>query len=88
MSVPFRAKIFLGVLLAHVVVFSLIWIGFSAPGPRPPVQFTYGGSSLPEGEDNKNGLWQPTDKLILRYPEGVSSNYWAKFRASSKPVAH
>ena len=52
MSVRFY-KIFAGVFLAHLIVLSVIWVGFSAPFPRPPATFTYEGA-LP-AEDAGSG---------------------------------
>ena len=52
-------KIFSGVFLAHLVVLSVVWVGFSAPFPRPPATFTYEGA-LPAGDtaSRAGDVWQ------------------------------
>ncbi len=46
-------KIFSGVFLAHLVVLNVVWVGFSAPFPRPPATFTYEGALPAEDTTGK-----------------------------------
>jgi hypothetical protein len=83
-------KIFSGVFLAHLIVLSVVWVGFSAPLPRPPAIFTYEGA-LP-AEDTSSGageVWQKaktTEQFILDHSENSYFNHWIELRDPSKPV--
>jgi hypothetical protein len=87
MSVRFF-KILSGVFLAHLIVFSVVWVGFSAPFPRPLATFTYQGA-LP-GDDHDSGqvdVWQKTngsDQFILDHSDQSELNHWTILRGPSK----
>ena len=89
MSVRFF-RILLCVLCAHVVIFSVVWIGFPTPGLRPHAIFTYEGA-LP-AEENNNGsedlLQQGRmfDKIIVDHLNKVSDpDRWVEIRNPTKP---
>ena len=86
MSVPFF-KILSGVFLAHLLVLSLVWVGFSTPFPRPPATFVYEGAlpvddSVNGGEDEWPRV-KASDQFTLDHSE---SSHWLKLRAPSKPL--
>ena len=87
MSAPFF-KIFSGVVLAHLVVLNIIWVGFSSPYPRPPVTFTYMGA-LP-AEDAVSGpedVWQKaktSDQVALDHFDASYFDHWIELRAPSR----
>jgi hypothetical protein len=90
MSVRFF-KILSGVFLAHVVVLSLVWVGFSAPSPRPPAIFIYEGA-LPAGDSNESSeeVWQKgkvSDQLVLDHLKAAYLNHWIELRSPDKPTA-
>ena len=82
-------KIFSGVFLVHLVVLSVVWVGFSAPFPRPPAKFTYEGA-LP-AEDAVSGtmeVWpkgKTSDQFVLDHFEASYFNHWIELRDPSKP---
>ena len=83
-------KIFSGVVLAHLVVLSVVWVGFSAPFPRPPATFTYEGA-LP-AEDTGSGaedVWQKaktSGSFALDRFEASYFNHWIELRNPMKPL--
>ena len=89
-------KIFSGVFLAHLVVLSLVWVGFSAPGPRPPATFIYEGALPLEDTAGSptemypfrgQGLYRPIH--LLSITAGASFfNHWIMLREPSKPYDH
>jgi len=85
MSVRFY-KILCIVFLAHLVALNFIWVGFSAPGPRPPARFTYEGALPLENGATEDAWHGNTTKLILDQPETAYSNQWATMRELLKPI--
>jgi hypothetical protein len=87
-------KIFSGVFAAHLVVLSVVWVGFSAPAPRPPATFTYEGA-LPVGDTgsraeggafDREGTGPLTsDQVAFDHLDSSSFNHWIKLRDLSKP---
>ena len=80
-------KIFSGVLLAHLVILSVVWIGFSAPNPRLPAVFTYEGA-LPAGDGRPaEEVWpkgKTPDKLDFDHFEASYFPHWIELRGPSK----
>ena len=85
-------KIISGVTVAHLVVLIVVWVGFSAPLPRPPVTFYYGGvASVEDTESPQEDAWQKgnvPDQLTLDHPDASYSNQWVSLRAPSRPSAY
>jgi len=85
-------KIFSGIFLAHCVVLSVVWVGFSAPFPRPPATFTYEGV-LP-AEDSGSGaedVWQKSktsDQFALDHFTASNFNHWITLRGPSKSITY
>ena len=85
-------KIFSGVLLVHLVVLNIVWVGFSAPFPRPPAAFIYEGA-LP-AEDTGSGqkdVWQKSemsDQFALDHFEASYFNHWITLRDPSKSFSY
>ena len=81
-------KIFSGVFGAHLVVLSVVWVGFSVPLPRPPATFIYEGA-LP-AEDTvgtAEDVWQngkTPDQLSFDRFEASYFNHWIALRDPSK----
>jgi len=81
-------KILSGVVLAHLLIFSLFWVGFSAPSPRPPATFIYEGA-LP-AEDAGSGsedVWQKgriPDQFAVDHFQASYFNHWIMLRDPSK----
>jgi len=86
MSVRFF-KIFSGVFLAHLVVTSLVWVGFSAPFPRPPATFVYEGALSAEDAGGAGEVWQKDktpDQFTGDRLEAPYFNHWIRLREPSK----
>lgn len=86
-------KIFSYVLLAHLVVLSVVWVGFSVPFPRPPAIFTYEGALPAEdtGMGAQEDIWpkaKTSAPLALDHLEASSINHWIMLREPSKPYDH
>ena len=81
-------KILVGVFVAHLIVLSVVWVGFSTPLPRAPATFTFEGA-LP-AEDLRGGaddVWQKaksSDRFVLDHPLTIYSNQWVGLRDPSK----
>jgi hypothetical protein len=81
-------KIFAGVLAAHLAGLSIIWVGFSAPAPRPPAVFMYQGelplesAGSPAGELAQKG--KMPDQFVLDHQDASYSNQWTRLREPSK----
>ena len=74
------------------MVLSVVWVGFSAPAPRPPATFTYEGA-LPAGDtasgDEEVGQSdKPSDQFAFSHLEASYSNPWDRLRAPSKPITN
>jgi len=81
-------KILSGVLLVHLLVLSVVWVGFSAPLPRPPATFTYEGA-LPAGDmgNPSEDVWQKggsTDQFDLDHFDASYSHHWIELRGPAK----
>jgi hypothetical protein len=85
-------KIFIGVFFAHLVVLNVIWVGFSAPVPRPPATFTYQGALPAQGvSGTAEDAWskgKTSDQFAFDHPEADHSDHWIEIRGPSKPVTH
>jgi hypothetical protein len=85
-------KIFLAVCLVHLVSLSAIWVGFSAPNPRPPVTFTYeGGIPAEDTGSRAEDVWpqnKTTDQFVLDHFEASYFNHWIALRDPSKSFAY
>ena len=91
MSVRFF-KILSGVIGAHLVIVSLVWVGFSAPFPRPPATFTFQGA-LPAQDAGSvsEEEWQHAnapDQFVLEHGRASLFNHWIKLRGPSKVSAY
>ena len=85
-------KILSGVFLAHCLVLSVLWVGFSAPSPRPPVTFTYEGA-LPAGElgSGTEDVWhkdKASDHFAFDRFEASYFNHWTELRDPSKSFTY
>ncbi|MBF0571603.1 MAG: hypothetical protein HQL12_06985 [Candidatus Omnitrophica bacterium] len=83
-------KIFLGVFLVHLVVIRLVWVGFSAPGPRLPARFTYEGELPAEYTGSQaEDVWQKDrtlDQFAVDHLDASDFNHWIGLRDPSKPL--
>ena len=85
-------RVLTGVLLAHFVVLSVVWVGFSAPGPKPSATFTYVGA-LP-AQDTGSGaedVWQKaktSDQFAFGHLEASYFNRWIEIRDPAKPITN
>lgn len=74
------------------MVISLVWVGFSAPLPRPPATFIFEGE-LPL-EDNGSGAedaWQKgkaSEKFTVDHIQASNLNQWIRLRDPSKSVTY
>jgi|GEM_PF-2753897 len=50
-------------MIAHVLVLTFVWVGFSVPNPREFIGFYYTGSSLPAQEVHAPAA---TDRAVAR----------------------
>ena len=86
------SKIFIGVLIAHVIVLSIVWVGFSAPIPRPPATFTYVGAIPAEDTSSRADVaWQQSkssDRFAFDHFEASYFNHWITLRDPSKSFAY
>jgi hypothetical protein len=85
-------KIFIAVFFVHLVFLSVIWVGFSAPFPRPPVTFTYEGA-LPADDAGSRAedVWQQSktiDQFVLGHFEASYFNHWITLRDPSKSYTY
>jgi hypothetical protein len=82
-------KIFTGVLLGHLVMLNIVWVGFSAPAPRPPATFTYQGALAAQNTGSATGMeWQKgrsSDQIAFDHFEASYFNRWIELRDLSKP---
>lgn len=51
-------KILVAVCLLHVIILSVLWVGFPVPLPKPQVDFVYVGGSVEEGS-NRSAAQSP-----------------------------
>lgn len=85
MSVRFF-KIFAGVLMAHIILLSLIWVGFTVPLPRPPAEFTYEGTFSAQEATGVEDIWaksKTSDQFILDHAQ--VSDDWTALREPIRP---
>ena len=91
MSVRFF-KIFSGVFLAHLVVLSVIWVGFSVPFPRPPATFTYEGALPAEDPGSRpEDAWpksKTSDQFVFDHLEATYFKHWTELRGPSKSFTY
>ena len=85
------SKIFLCVFLAHLVMLSVVWVGFSVPNPRPPATFIYEGALAAGGDTGSTAeeVWQKSktsDQFTFDHFEASYFNHWIQIRGLSKPV--
>jgi len=71
---------------------SVVWVGFSAPSPRPPATFTYQGA-LPagDGDSTSENVWQKdkaSDQISFEHLEASSLNHWIELRKPSKTFTY
>jgi len=82
-------KIFLIVFLAHMVLLSVLWVGFPVPGARVAAAFIYEGAR-PAGEDSGNAMSdvghspKTLDPVYFDRFEASYFNHWIELRAPSK----
>lgn len=81
-------KIFFGVFLAHMIVLSLIWVGFSAPQPRLPASFIYDGAfSAEQASSSRGSQWTmglSPDQIAVGHFDASYFNHWIELRNPSK----
>lgn len=76
------AQIFSCVFIFHLIVLSLVWVGFSAPNPRLPATFIYAGA-MP-AEDTGSGTEMSADQFTIDHVKSPDLNQWTKLRELSK----
>ena len=82
-------KIFSGVFVAHLVLLSVVWVGFPVPGPRIAAAFIYDGA-LPASQDSGNAAPdvgqkpRKTDQVPFDRFEASYFNHWIELRDPSK----
>lgn len=77
-------------MFVHVLVLSLIWVGFSIPAPQVGSLFFYLGeemTSLPLGLENgvKVDQGKVVDSLVVDEPSSAFFKPWIKMRELNKP---
>ena len=91
MSVRFF-KIFSGVFLAHFVLLNVVWVGFSAPGPRPPATFVYEGAQPARDTGNQaqdvRQKGKTSDQFDFDHHEASYFNHWIEMRDPGKPITN
>ncbi len=91
MSVRFF-KVFTGVFIFHLVGAGLVWVGFSAPVPKPPAVFIYEGE-FPAGDSGSRPeeAWpkgKASDQFAVDRLEASYFNHWIRLREPSKPITY
>jgi len=85
-------KIFSGVFLAHLVVLSVVWVGFSVPFPRPTATFIYEGALPAEDTGMRpEDVWQKgktSVPFVFDHFEASYFNHWITLRDPSKSFTH
>ncbi len=85
-------KIFLGVFLAHIILLNIVWVGFSAPGPRPPARFIYQGALPAEvsgsGQEDEWQNSKAADQFAVEHQDVSYSDRWTGLRDPSKPLTY
>ncbi len=82
-------KIFLAVFLAHVVILSVVWVGFPVPPARIAAEFIYEGA-LPASQESGNAPHdvrpdlKGSDQVPFDRFEASYFNHWIELRAPSK----
>ena len=73
----------------HVLILSLVWIGFPVFLPRDKVIFTYSGSFMPLEDVSKEKAlmtkWIDGKQIFERDQEGAFFAPWLRVRALNKP---
>ena len=82
-------KIFIAVCVVHLALLNIVWVGFSAPYPRPPATFTYEGALPAEdtGGRVEEDAWRQNktnDQFVLGRFEASHFNHWIMLRDSSR----
>ena len=73
-------------LLVHVLILSLVWVGFAVPLPRAEVQFFYGGPFQLAEAVVSSGLGQGASRPVtVKSPEAGFFPPWMKMRDLNKP---
>lgn len=62
---PALIKIFVIVVLVHIVGLNVIWVGFAAPKPTPKAAFFYDESALLEQHEVKVGASPAASGILL-----------------------
>jgi len=85
-------KIFSVVVIAHLIVLNAVWVGFSAPLPRPPAVFTYEGALPAEDTASSAEDVFQADKTPVQFDldhfEAADLNHWVALRDPSKTTAY
>jgi hypothetical protein len=85
-------KILAVVLGIHLVVLSVVWVGFSAPFPRPPATFTYQGSLPAEDTNSPEGqAWPKSDsskQITLDRFDASYFDHWIELRDPAKTFSY
>jgi len=82
-------KILVTVFLAHLFVLNLIWVGFSAPFPKPPANFIFEGALASQDTFSvQEDVWQKgsaPDLLAVDHHESSYLDNWHTLREPTKP---
>jgi hypothetical protein len=81
-------KILSGVLVFHLALVNIIWVGFSAPLPRPPATFTYEGV-LPA--EDSGDVWPKAKiggRVDVDHFKASYFNHWIQLRDPSRSLTH
>jgi len=81
-------KIFAAVLVLHLGLISVVWVGFPAPLPRPPARFTYEGAlpadeAAPADSEQQQALPQEFNQFTPGAEDALSAR-WIKLRGLTK----
>jgi hypothetical protein len=69
-------KIFLAVLGAHIIILSVVWVGFPVPSARIASAFIYEGA-LPESQEGRHAV---SGAVSFDHFEASNFNRWIELR--------
>ena len=83
-----KLKFFLIAAVIHVLVISVVWVGFSVPLPRNEVMFFYNGSLASGGEigqESRGPKEGDHQKILWKTREAAFFAPWLQMRDLDKP---
>ncbi len=78
-------KVSLAVVLFHIVLLSVCWIGFPVPKPKAQVDFIYVGGSVDEDGGAVSAQMPNSKKFDFDRFDATAFGPWMKLRTIDKP---